>query len=157
MAWTTPRTWVAGELVTAALFNTHLRDNLNFLYATGAGGFFFCRSSTPPTAGQTRYYGVWESATETDISIPIPVAGTLRNLSAAASVAPGAAQTFTYTARKNAADTSLTCTISGAAATSASDTSHSPTVAAGDLLAVKVVVSGGGATAQHRICWQLTN
>lgn len=28
MAWTTPRTWVTGELVTAALLNTHLRDNL---------------------------------------------------------------------------------------------------------------------------------
>lgn len=29
MAYTTPRTWVAGEVVTAALLNTHLRDNLN--------------------------------------------------------------------------------------------------------------------------------
>lgn len=28
MAWTDPRTWVTGELVTAALLNTHLRDNL---------------------------------------------------------------------------------------------------------------------------------
>lgn len=28
MAWTAPRTWVAGETVTAALLNTHLRDNL---------------------------------------------------------------------------------------------------------------------------------
>lgn len=31
MAWTTPRTWVVGELVTAALLNTHLRDNLDAL------------------------------------------------------------------------------------------------------------------------------
>jgi hypothetical protein len=31
MAWTTPRTWYAGEIVTAALMNTHLRDNLNIL------------------------------------------------------------------------------------------------------------------------------
>lgn len=31
MAWTAPRTWVAGELVTASLMNTHLRDNLNIL------------------------------------------------------------------------------------------------------------------------------
>lgn len=29
MAWTAPRTWVAGETVTAALLNVHLRDNLN--------------------------------------------------------------------------------------------------------------------------------
>lgn len=28
MAWTAPRTWVAGETVTAALLNSHLRDNL---------------------------------------------------------------------------------------------------------------------------------
>ncbi len=29
MAWTSPRTWAAGETLTAALLNTHLRDNLN--------------------------------------------------------------------------------------------------------------------------------
>ena len=28
MAWTAPRTWVPGELVTAALLNVHLRNNL---------------------------------------------------------------------------------------------------------------------------------
>ena len=27
MAWTAPRTWVSGELVTAAIFNTHLKNN----------------------------------------------------------------------------------------------------------------------------------
>jgi hypothetical protein len=31
MAWTTPRTWVAGETVSAALMNVHVRDNLNLL------------------------------------------------------------------------------------------------------------------------------
>ncbi len=31
MAWTTPRTWVAGETVTAQLMNLHLRDNLNIV------------------------------------------------------------------------------------------------------------------------------
>jgi ribosomal protein S5 len=31
MAYTTPRTWVAGETVTAALLNTHVRDNLDYL------------------------------------------------------------------------------------------------------------------------------
>lgn len=29
MAWTSPRTWVSGEQLTAALLNTHVRDNLN--------------------------------------------------------------------------------------------------------------------------------
>lgn len=28
MTYTTPRTWVAGEVPTAAIFNTHLRDNM---------------------------------------------------------------------------------------------------------------------------------
>lgn len=48
MAWTAPRTWTTGELVTAALLNTHVRDNLlesaaakvttagDLVYATGA-------------------------------------------------------------------------------------------------------------------------
>lgn len=31
MAWTAPRTWVVSEVVTAALMNTHVRDNLLFL------------------------------------------------------------------------------------------------------------------------------
>lgn len=34
MAWTTPRTWTTGELVTASIMNTHVRDNLLYL----AGG-----------------------------------------------------------------------------------------------------------------------
>jgi hypothetical protein len=29
--WTTPRTWTAGELVTASIMNTHVRDNLDWL------------------------------------------------------------------------------------------------------------------------------
>lgn len=31
MAWTTPKTWSVGETLTAANFNTHIRDNLNAL------------------------------------------------------------------------------------------------------------------------------
>lgn len=31
MAWTTPRTWATNELVTAALLNEQLRDNVNHL------------------------------------------------------------------------------------------------------------------------------
>ena len=41
MAWTSPRTWVANEVVTAALMNTHVRDNLSALSThthTGAAG-----------------------------------------------------------------------------------------------------------------------
>ncbi len=31
MAWTTPRTWVTDEVPTAAILNTHIRDNFNTL------------------------------------------------------------------------------------------------------------------------------
>jgi len=31
MAWTSNRTWVVGEIVTAAIMNTYIRDNLNYL------------------------------------------------------------------------------------------------------------------------------
>jgi len=31
MAWVAPRTWVAGETVTSAMLNQHIRDNLNTL------------------------------------------------------------------------------------------------------------------------------
>lgn len=29
--WTSPKTWVASEMATAALFNTHIRDNITWL------------------------------------------------------------------------------------------------------------------------------
>jgi len=43
MAWSTPRTWVAGELVTAAIMNAHVRDQFNVTAAAAAstaGGLF---------------------------------------------------------------------------------------------------------------------
>ncbi len=38
MGWTTPRTWVTDEVPTAAILNTHIRDNLNALAALGFSG-----------------------------------------------------------------------------------------------------------------------
>lgn len=35
-AWTSPRTWTVGETVTAAMMNTHVRDNLNAIGAQAA-------------------------------------------------------------------------------------------------------------------------
>lgn len=59
MAWTTPRTWVSNETLTAALLNTHLRDNLNELdvaKVTAAGQYCV---STAANAVTARSYG-WE-------------------------------------------------------------------------------------------------
>lgn len=49
MAWTAPRTWVTGETVTAALLNTHLRDNLNVFTTGSDGDYFVTQSSAPET------------------------------------------------------------------------------------------------------------
>jgi hypothetical protein len=38
MAWTTPRTWVDGEVVTATIMNTHVKDEFDYLKANGADG-----------------------------------------------------------------------------------------------------------------------
>lgn len=42
MGWTSPKTWVDEELVSAALLNTHLRDNLAYLLpkTIGRQGYF---------------------------------------------------------------------------------------------------------------------
>lgn len=61
MAWTTPRTWVPGELVTAAMMNAHVRDNLNVLRAGGiavagqaAGDDFVAADATSMTVQSGR-------------------------------------------------------------------------------------------------------
>jgi hypothetical protein len=50
MAWTTPKSWAVNEIGTAANLNTHLRDNLNFLYQSYLTGIIPA-SGTTPTAG----------------------------------------------------------------------------------------------------------
>lgn len=51
MAWTTPRTWVAGETVTAAIMNTHVRDNLTAAATTYVGSNSSATGVTLATAG----------------------------------------------------------------------------------------------------------
>ena len=73
MAWTAPRRWVTGEQVTAALLNTHVRDNLLALSIhthTGAAGdgddvltgldtlTFDDQVGSPSTAGRLQRNGV---------------------------------------------------------------------------------------------------
>jgi hypothetical protein len=47
MAWTTPATAVAGDTLTAAFWNLHVRDNLNWIARAGITGW----SSFTPTWG----------------------------------------------------------------------------------------------------------
>jgi hypothetical protein len=40
VAWTQPKTWIVGETVTAAMLNTHIRDNLNSINSIPAAHLY---------------------------------------------------------------------------------------------------------------------
>lgn len=53
MSWTTPRTWVTDELVTASVMNAHLRDNLNALKSPPSAQYVCDEASDYVTTSQT--------------------------------------------------------------------------------------------------------
>lgn len=53
MAWTTPRTWRVGETPTYTLLNTHLRDNLDFLYSPPSCRVYNSANISTSTGGFT--------------------------------------------------------------------------------------------------------
>lgn len=69
--------------------------------------------------------------------------GTLKNMGVSIVNAAGAGEDFVFTVRKNAADTGLTVTISGATELIDSDTTNTVDVDEDDYIAVKVVGSAG--------------
>lgn len=92
--------------------------------------------------------GVFSNATEQSAHIPAVVAGTLKNLACALDSVAGTnpSGSMVLTVRKNAADTTLTCTITSASSTCA-DITHTVTVVAGDRLALKMVEGNASGTA----------
>ncbi len=64
MAWTIPRVWIPGEMVTATLLNAHIRDNLNVLataFVRGGGW------SNPAAADAAAVWYVDHAATLTGV------------------------------------------------------------------------------------------
>ncbi len=51
MAWTAPRTWSTGELVTKAIMDTHVRDNLRYLKGLDGAVTIEDRMTLPVTSG----------------------------------------------------------------------------------------------------------
>jgi len=49
MAWTIPADWTTSELVIASKMNTHVRDNLNYLYSQIASQFFLSAGGGAPS------------------------------------------------------------------------------------------------------------
>lgn len=82
------------------------------------------------------------SATETNVDIDSSAVSTVSNMYVQLSQALGAGNSVVVTWRKNAASQTVTCTISGASATSCNDTTHSFAVAQADLLDYQLVFAG---------------
>lgn len=88
MAWTSPRTWSVGEVLTAALLNTHLRDNLNFLKSrpdvirgsiSAAGGVVYGNGFTVARTSQGRYRITFTAVTFTAPVVLLTVIATTGN------------------------------------------------------------------------------
>lgn len=121
------------------------------------GEHLSANSGSTVAAGSTVYLGVnGQNATENNVIWRAPYDCFLLKLQAFATVAPGAGEAFSYTARVGSADASLSVSISGAAfdAPDAWAGQLIP-VNRGDALAVKLVTTGGAASANHSIILQI--
>ena len=98
-----------------------------------------------PSTSTTNYSNILQpsatSATEADELVEAALATTVSKLVVTLGVAPGSGKSWTFTLRKNGADTGLTCTISDTA-TTASDLVNTVSYAVGDTLTLKIVPSG---------------
>lgn len=109
--------------------------------ATGVGIIAGTNNTLGPNVSGTNYLGIaYLTGTEiTGLRIYIGADCTISKFYVAIQTAPtGATKSWTFTVRKNAADTALTCTITDTAVT-ASDTSNSVSFTAGDYLTIKMV------------------
>jgi hypothetical protein len=68
--WTAPRSWSVGELVTAALLNAHLRDNLDFLKTPPTASYILNESADYTTTSTS-----FVSVDNTKLSLAITTAG----------------------------------------------------------------------------------
>lgn len=120
---------------------------------SGGGGITVFSGSSLTVTANTYYFpiggGATPSTTETNVDIEAPSAATITNFYVQMSVAFGMGNTGVFTWRKAGVSQSVTCTISGAAATTCNDTTHSFTVAQGDLIDVQLVTTGTIAVAPN--------
>jgi hypothetical protein len=95
----------------------------------------------------TQYIGALLSTIETRVQIPVAAAHSFTKMYCTISAASGVGDSHTLTLRVGAADSTPTCTISGASATACNDTVHTYSGSAGDLIDVKDVTTGTAAAA----------
>ncbi len=83
MAWTTPRTWVDAEVVTAAIMNTHVRDNLTDLDARVGSSTLYTPTLTEVvnTVTETTVFSatVTQAVSDGDVLIAMMICELLNN------------------------------------------------------------------------------
>ena len=110
----------------------------------------FSTGGTNIAGGSIYYFGATLASTsESAVLYPVPITGTIKNMYAQASSAPGSGQTYAFGLRYNGSSTSLGPTISGTNTSQGADTTpgHAVSVSAGDVVDVEVVTSSAATTA----------
>lgn len=137
---TTKAATVSGSLTSGNFLKSDASGNLVDA-GTAGGKTMLSGGSQGLASGSTIYFPAGSftqggSSTEANNNTITSLAGTIKNLYCAVSTAPGSAKSFAFTYRKNGASQTLTCTISGSG-TTCNDTTHTFTVAAGDLVSIQ--------------------
>ena len=103
-------------------------------------------ADTNLTTGSVSYVPIFSSlprsGTESEVTQVMPVGGTLSRFSVLLNGTPGGTNSYAFTVRKNGADTTLTCTITGSAV-SCADSSHSVSFETDDTISIKASPTGG--------------
>jgi len=112
---------------------------------SGGGGITVFSASTLTLLG-TQFVpiggGAPVSSSEASVQVESPTAATISNLSIQLSAALGMGNSAVFTWNDGGSPQALTCTISGAMATTCTDTTHSFSAAQGDELDIQVVTTG---------------
>lgn len=120
--------------------------SLEFDNTTGSKQPILGEDDTAPSTSAANYINInggnvvsW-TATETDVQIVVPTAGTLRDLYIKLQTSPGAAKQYDYVVMLNGSPTSLTVNLTNA--TTGNDTTHTVAVVAGDVISIKCTPTG---------------
>lgn len=161
--WTSvnARTWTTGGRPSGPLageigYNSSLTYmeyyNGSTWAAVGAGAqMAFTTDGNPMANGSTNYVGMGGTgSSEIVYQYPMATACSVTAMYVSITVAPGSGKSRAFTVRKNGSDTAVTCTVSDLA-TTANDTSHSVSFAAGDLLSISGVPASTPASASVQV------
>lgn len=140
MSWTAPRTWIAGETPTAALLNTHLRDNmLETEGAKATGGGYFVGSAANAITERKPVYEI-QAGTRTTTSTTYTTGSGSTACSVSASTSDRALVMWSAMFENSLSDEDCWASI---------DISGATTVAADDANALAGVDNTGGRDRQY--------